>query len=116
MGGVLIGLAVIGSVIAVGYVAARCGLGGTATVTSLTRTAFFITNPVLLFTVVLKSDLAVVFSAYVPLALITAAVTALIYTLASRSDRVGARLGRACRCWLSPFLLPGSCPPTPRCS
>jgi malonate transporter and related proteins len=34
--------------------------------------------------VVLKSDLSVVFSAYVPLALITAAVTALLYVAASR--------------------------------
>lgn len=83
MGGVLVGLAVIGVVIAVGYVAARCGLGGEPTISALTRTAFFITNPVLLFTVVLKSDISVVFSAYVPLALITAAVTALLYVTAS---------------------------------
>ena len=69
MGGVLIGLAVIGVVILVGYIAARCGLGGESTVSALTRTAFFITNPVLLFTVVLESDLTVVFSAYVPLAI-----------------------------------------------
>jgi predicted permease len=84
VGGVLIGLAVIGAVIAVGYIAARCGLGGEPTVSALTRTAFFITNPVLLFTVVLKSDLAVVFSAYVPLALLTAGTTALLYVALSR--------------------------------
>jgi malonate transporter len=84
MGGVLIGLAVIGVVIAVGYIAARCGLGGEPTVTALTRTAFFITNPVLLFTVVLESDVSVVFSAYVPLALLTALVTALLYVVVSR--------------------------------
>ena len=84
MGGVLVGLAVIGAVIVVGYVAARCGLGGEPTVSALTRTAFFITNPVLLFTVVLESDLTVVFSAYVPLALVTASATALLYVLASR--------------------------------
>ena len=84
MGGVLIGLAVIGVVIAVGYIAARCGLGGEPTVTALTRTAFFITNPVLLFTVVLESDVSVVFSAYVPLALMTALVTALLYVGISR--------------------------------
>jgi len=84
VGGVLIGLAVIGVVIAVGYIAARCGLGGEPTVSALTKTAFFITNPVLLFTVVLESDITTVFSAYVPLALITAAATALLYVLASR--------------------------------
>ena len=84
VGGVLVGLAVIGAVIAVGYIAARCGLGGEPTVSALTRTAFFITNPVLLFTVVLESDLTVVFSAYVPLAILTASATALLYVLASR--------------------------------
>ncbi|MBT2249429.1 AEC family transporter [Arthrobacter sp. BHU FT2] len=84
MGGVLVGLAVIGVVIAVGYVAARCGLGGEPTVSALTRIAFFITNPVLLFTVVLESDVSVVFSAYVPLALLTALITALLYVGASR--------------------------------
>lgn len=84
MGGVLIGLAVIGVVIAVGYVAARCGLGGEPTVSALTRIAFFITNPVLLFTVVLESDISAVFSAYVPLALVTALVTALLYVGISR--------------------------------
>jgi predicted permease len=84
VGGVLIGLAVIGVVIAVGYIAARCGLGGEPTVSALTRIAFFITNPVLLFTVVLESDISAVFSAYVPLALITAIVTALLYVAISR--------------------------------
>lgn len=84
MGGVLVGLAVIGVVIAVGYVAARCGLGGEPTVSALTRIAFFITNPVLLFTVVLESDISAVFSAYVPLALATALVTALLYVGISR--------------------------------
>lgn len=84
MGGVLVGLAVIGAVIAVGYVAARCGLGGEPTVSALTKIAFFITNPVLLFTVVLESDISAVFSAYVPLALLTAIVTALLYVGISR--------------------------------
>jgi malonate transporter len=84
VGGVLIGLAVIGVVIAVGYIAARCGLGGEPTVSALTKTAFFITNPVLLFTVVLESDVTTIFSAYVPLALVTALFTALLYILASR--------------------------------
>lgn len=84
MVGVLVGLAVIGVVIAVGYVAARCGLGGEPTVAALTKIAFFITNPVLLFTVVLESDISAVFSAYVPLALVTACITALLYIGISR--------------------------------
>jgi malonate transporter and related proteins len=84
LGGVLTGLAVIGAVIAVGYIAARCGLGDAQTVSSLTRIAFFITNPALFFTVMMGADLGVVFSAYVPLAVLTAAVSALLYILISR--------------------------------
>jgi malonate transporter and related proteins len=84
LGGVLTGLAVIGAVIAVGYIAARCGLGDAQTVSSLTRIAFFITNPALFFTVMMEADLGVVFSAYVPLAVLTAAISALLYILISR--------------------------------
>ena len=84
MGGVLIGLMMIGVAIAVGYIAACCGLGDESTSSALSRTAFFITNPALLFTVVLTSDLSVVFSAYLPLAVVAAGVTALLYVAASR--------------------------------
>jgi predicted permease len=84
LGGVLVGFAVIGFVIFIGYLAARYELAGPHAADALTRTAFFITNPALLFIVMAKADLSVVFSAYVPLALITSLTTAGLYVLFSR--------------------------------
>jgi malonate transporter len=82
--GVLIGFAIVGAVIVVGYIAARFQIGGPHAGQALTQTAFFITNPALLFTVLAQADLAAVFSAYVPIALITAVATAGLYVLLSR--------------------------------
>ncbi|MCU1575161.1 MAG: hypothetical protein JWO93_3243 [Micrococcaceae bacterium] len=84
MGGVLAGFSLVAVVIAVGYVAARLRIGGPGAVQALTQTAFSITNPALLFTVLAKANLAEVFSAYVPVALISAALTAGLYVLVSR--------------------------------
>ncbi|MET1155339.1 AEC family transporter [Arthrobacter sp.] len=84
MSGVLIGFAIVGFVIFVGYIAARYQIAGPHGVQVLTKTAFFITNPALLFTVLAQADLDVVFSVYAPIALITAALTAAVYVLASR--------------------------------
>lgn len=84
MGGIFTGFAVIGAVIAVGYLAERFSIAGKGGQFALTRTAFFITNPALLFTVLAQADLTVVLSVYVPLALLTALATALVYVLISR--------------------------------
>ncbi len=84
MGGVLAGFAIVAIVIVVGYLAGRLGIGGPSAGTALTQTAFFITNPALLFTVLAQSDLAEVFSAYVPIALLAALTTALLYVVSSR--------------------------------
>lgn len=84
MVGVLIGFAIVGAVIVVGYIAARFQIGGPHAGQALTQTAFFITNPALLFTVLAQADLEAVFSAYVPIALITALATAGLYALLSR--------------------------------
>jgi malonate transporter len=84
MGGVLAGFSLVAVVIGVGYVAARLRIGGPNAVQALTQTAFSITNPALLFTVLAKANLADVFSAYVPVALISAVLTAGLYVLVSR--------------------------------
>jgi malonate transporter and related proteins len=83
LGGVLVGFAIVGAVILVGYIAARFRIGGPHAGQALTQTAFFITNPALLFTVLAQADLAAVFSAYVPVALVTAVATAVLYVLLS---------------------------------
>ena len=51
MGGVLIGFAIIGFVILVGYAVERFGIAGADVGRVLNRMAFFIATPALLFTV-----------------------------------------------------------------
>ncbi|TKV28793.1 AEC family transporter [Arthrobacter sp. NamB2] len=82
--GVLAGFTVIGIVILVGYIAGRLQIGGPAAPQALTGTAFFLTNPALLLTVVAEADLTDIFSAYVPVAVISALGTAALFILASR--------------------------------
>lgn len=84
MTGVLIGFAIIAFVILVGYIAARAGIGGANAGYVLNRIAFFITNPALLFTVLAKANLHVVFSSYVAIAGISAIVAAGVFVLLSR--------------------------------
>jgi malonate transporter len=82
--GVLAGFTIVGIVILVGYIAARLRIGGPTAPQVLTQTAFFITNPALLLTVLAEADIAEIFSAYVPVAVISALGTAALYVLASR--------------------------------
>jgi predicted permease len=79
MGGVLLGFGIIGFVIAVGYVAARLGIGGPEAGFVLNRIAFFVTGPALLFTVLARADVADVFSVPLLVALIAAVSMASIY-------------------------------------
>lgn len=84
MAGVLIGFAIIGSVIAVGYVVGRLGaLGPTATVV-LGRAAFFVFLPALLFSVMAEADLAELFSALLPVSAIAALSCMLAFVLLAR--------------------------------
>ncbi|MFK0141463.1 AEC family transporter [Streptomyces murinus] len=77
MTGVLSGFAVIAIVIGVGYVLGRRGTLGAQGVDVLTRLAFMVAGPALLFTTLAKADLSVLFSARLLVtALSTAAVSA----------------------------------------
>ena len=79
MGGVFTGFALVGTIILVGYLAQRSGIAGPHAASVLSRVAFFITNPALLFTILATSDLHAIFSALVPVALAAAVLTCLIY-------------------------------------
>ncbi|XAS71981.1 AEC family transporter [Micrococcaceae bacterium Sec5.1] len=83
MGGVVSGILIVASVIAVGYFAARYKVLAPDVQSALTRTAFYITNPALLFTVVGKSDIRAALGVDAPLALLSAAVIGLLYCLLS---------------------------------
>ncbi|MBA9047746.1 MULTISPECIES: AEC family transporter [Streptomyces] len=77
MTGVLSGFAVIAIVIGVGYVLGRRGTLGTQGMDVLTRLAFMVAGPALLFTTLARADLSVLFSARLLVtALSTAAVSA----------------------------------------
>ncbi|NRG42070.1 AEC family transporter [Rathayibacter sp. VKM Ac-2835] len=84
MEGVLTGFAIIGTVIAVGYLIARFGLVPPEGRAVLTRIAFFVTTPALLFTVLARADVTVLFSSFLLVSLITVAIVAVLYLLASR--------------------------------
>jgi len=83
VGGVVSGILIVASVIAVGYFAARYKVLAPDVQSALTRTAFYITNPALLFTVVGGSDIRAALGVDAPLALLSAAVIGLLYCLLS---------------------------------
>lgn len=62
MSGVLSGFVVIGAVIAVGYLLARSGTLGPHAPGVLSRVAFSVATPALLFTTLAAADLSAVFS------------------------------------------------------
>ena len=63
MSGILTGFAIIGVVVAVGWLAARLRLGGPDARTTLNRIGFFVASPALLFTVVARADVGTLFQA-----------------------------------------------------
>jgi hypothetical protein len=84
MGGVLIGFAIIGFVILVGYVVQRFGIGGPEARQVLNRMAFFVATPALLFTVLAHADVSVLLSSFLLTVLCSVVVGALIYLVAAR--------------------------------
>jgi predicted permease len=82
LGGVA-GVIIVAAVIAVGYLAARLRILGPDVQDALTRTAFFITNPALLFTVLAGSDIRAALTTDAPLALLSATLAGLLYWLLS---------------------------------
>ncbi len=79
MGGVLIGFAIIAVVIVTGYAIARFGVIGPEAHQVLSRLAFFVLSPALLFTVLAEADLRTLFSVQLPVAAIAAVVPMVIF-------------------------------------
>jgi malonate transporter and related proteins len=82
--GVLTGFGIIASVIAVGYVVGRIGVGGPQAGYVLNRIAFFVTNPALLFTVLATEDIRTVFSGVGLAANLAAVVAGIAFLVLSR--------------------------------
>lgn len=84
MGGVVVGFAIIGFVILVGYIVQRSGIAGPNATVVLNRVAFFVATPALLFTVLSHADVTVLLSSFLATILCTVVVGALVYLVASR--------------------------------
>jgi len=83
MVGVLIGFAIIVAVIAVGYLIGRLDLLGPNAQHVLSRLAFFVLSPALLFTVLGQADVSHLFSALLPISAIAAVVDIAAFLLIS---------------------------------
>jgi len=81
--GVLIGFAIIVAVIAVGYLIGRLDLLGEQAQHVLSRLAFFVLSPALLFTVLSQADVSHLFSALLPISAIAAIVNIALFLVVS---------------------------------
>ena len=79
MVGVLIGFAIIAFVVAVGYGVGRSGILGAGATATLSRLAFFVLNPALLFTVLAGADLDSLFSELLPTAVVVATINLALF-------------------------------------
>ncbi len=79
MSGVLIGFAIIGSIIAAGYLVGRLDILGPAARPVLSRLAFFVLGPCLLFTVLAEADVASLFSSLLLASALAATLSALAF-------------------------------------
>ncbi|GAA0991305.1 AEC family transporter [Subtercola frigoramans] len=84
MGGVLTGFAIIGFVIVVGYVIQRIRILPSDAPVVLNRFVFFIASPALLFSVLAKADLRVIFSSFLVVSIGAVAASSLAYVVLSR--------------------------------
>jgi len=84
VGAVLTGFAIIAVVVAVGYVAARLGVGGPEARTVLNRVGFFVASPALLFTVLARADVGTLVRAPLAVAAASAVVSAGVFVLVDR--------------------------------
>ncbi|QWT24756.1 AEC family transporter [Subtercola sp. PAMC28395] len=84
MDGVLTGFAIIGFVIVVGYVIQRIRILPADAPVVLNRFVFFIASPALLFSVLAKADLRVIFSSFLLVSIGAIAASSVAYVVLSR--------------------------------
>jgi malonate transporter len=84
MVGVLVGFAVIATIVLVGYLIGRIGLLGEHAGYVLGRIGFFVLTPCLLLTVLAESDVAHLFSALLPVSALAAIAVGLVFALVAR--------------------------------
>lgn len=79
MGGVLVGFAIIGTVILIGYLTGRAGVLGATAPFVISRMTFFVLSPALLFTVLADADVHQLFSSLLAVSAISATLACLIF-------------------------------------
>jgi malonate transporter len=79
MSGVIEGFLVLACVVVVGYAVGRAGVLGPAATEVLSRTAFFVASPALLFTTLARADVSDVFSANLLVTAVTSSLACLLY-------------------------------------
>jgi len=79
MGAVLVGFAIIGAIILIGYITGRSGILGEHGPVVLSRIVFFVLAPCLLFTVLADSDVTTLFSSLLAVSALAAAVSILLF-------------------------------------
>jgi len=79
MAGVLIGFAIIGAVILIGYLTGRSGVLGEHAPHVLSRLVFFVLSPCLLFTVLADADVHMLFSSLLAVSAIAAVISCLLF-------------------------------------
>ena len=84
MSGVLIGFAIIAVVIGAGYLVGRFGLLGPEAGRVMSRLAFFVLTPALLFTVLAEADVHRLFSQLLPVSAIAAVTQIVVFALVAR--------------------------------
>jgi len=77
--GVLIGFAIIGVVILIGYVVGRVGVLGEHAPKVMSRLVFFVLSPALLFTVLADADVHTLFSSMLAVSAIAAVLSCLVF-------------------------------------
>ena len=79
--GILEGFAVLGVIVGLGYLIGRSGILGPAAVQVLSRTAFFVATPALLFSTLSAADVQAVFSSALVVAAVSSLAAGLVYVV-----------------------------------
>ena len=89
MSGVIVGFGVITSIVVIGYMLGRLPLLGPGAKEVLTRLAFYVASPALLFTILTDTDLSVLLSAPVLVSVLSVVVVALAFLVVGVIRRWG---------------------------
>jgi predicted permease len=84
MGGVLVGFAIIGVIIGIGYLVGRLGILGPHAPFVISRIVFFVLSPCLLFTTLADADVHTLFSSLLAVSAISASIAFLLYVVIAK--------------------------------